>query len=108
MQRKSFFKIWLLSDNLREIDLYKVVEGPITTLLTLDCDWALDSFIEANLAKLTYNNQIFGNDFVSINYHLCKISTPIIENKFLSLCFHAMSSLQLGIYSLLCLAIKTC
>ena len=66
-----------------EIQFYKVIEGPITALQTLDCDWSLDNFIEADLSKLTDSNQIFSNNFVSIHYHLCKISTQIIECKIL-------------------------
>ena len=47
-----------------KIKLYKLMGGPITALQTLDCRWALYNFIE---------NQIFGNDFVCIHYHLCKM-----------------------------------
>ena len=48
-----------------------------TSLGTLGCDWSLDNstvYIEVNFSKLTQNNQIFRNDFVYIQYHLCKIS----------------------------------
>ena len=54
---------------------------PITTLQTLDSDWAPHKFIEVNFSKLTDSNQIFRIDFVHIHYHLCEISTQIIEFK---------------------------
>ena len=76
---------------LREIYLYKIMEQPITALQTLDCDLLLHWFIEVNFSKLTDSNQIFRNDFVGLQYHLCKISSKIIEcisfmNFFMQLC----------------------
>ena len=67
-----------------EIPLYKRLDGPITTLQMLDCDWSIHKFVEANFSKLTDNNHIFRNDFDSIHYDLCKISSPIIECKILA------------------------
>ena len=55
--------------------------GPITALQTLDCDRSPHKFIEVNFSKLTDNNRIFMNDFFGIHYHLCKISSQIIEGK---------------------------
>ena len=55
------------------------MEQPITALQTPDCDWLLHSFIEVNFSKLTDSNQIFRKDFVGLHYHLCKISSQIIE-----------------------------
>ena len=53
------------------------MDGPITALQTLDCDWSVHKFIEVNFSKLT-DDQIFRND--CIHYHLCNIS-QIIECK---------------------------
>ena len=61
--------------------LYKHMDGPITAFQTIDCDWSLHKVIGVNFSKLTDNNQIFRNDFVCIHYHLCKISSQIIECK---------------------------
>ena len=61
------------------IHLNKLMDGPITALLTLDCDWSVHKFIEVNFSK--ENNQIFRNDFDCIHYNLCKISSQIIERK---------------------------
>ena len=55
------------------------MEQPITALLTPACDWLLHRFIEVNFSKLTDSNKIFRNDFVGFHYHLCKISSQIIE-----------------------------
>ena len=60
---------------LRNSPLYKLMEGPITALQKLDCDWFLHNFIEVNFSKLTNSNQMFRNDFVRIHYNLCKISS---------------------------------
>ena len=57
------------------------MDGPITVLQTLDCDWTAHKFIGVNFSKLTDNNQIFRNDFDCIHYHICKISSKIIECK---------------------------
>ena len=57
------------------------MDGPITALQTLGCDWFLHRFPEVNFLKLTDNNQIFRNDFTCIDYNLCKISSQIIECK---------------------------
>ena len=64
-----------------KIHLYKLMDGPITALQTLDCDWSVNKFIEVNFSELTDNNQNFRNDFDCIHYHLCKLS-QIIERKF--------------------------
>ena len=56
------------------------MDGPITTLQTHDCDWSVHKFIKVNFSKLKDNNQIFRNDFDCISYHLCKISSQIIES----------------------------
>ena len=62
--------------------LFKLKTFDITmSLQTLDCDWTVDKFIEVNFLKLTENNKIFRNDFGCIQYHLCKISSQIIECK---------------------------
>ena len=53
------------------------MEQPI--LQTPDYDWLLRRFIEVNFSKLTGSNQIFRNDFVGLHYHLCNISSQIIE-----------------------------
>ena len=55
------------------------MKQPITALQTPDNDWLLHRFIEVNFAKLMNRNQIFRNDFVGLHYHLCKISSQIIE-----------------------------
>ena len=55
------------------------MEQPITALQTPACDWLFHMFIEENFSKLTDSNQIFSNDFVCLYYHLCKISSQIIE-----------------------------
>ena len=34
--------------------------------------------IEVNFSKLTYNNQIFRNDFVFSHFHLCKILAKLL------------------------------
>ena len=65
-----------------EIHLYKLMDGPITALDMLDCDWSVQDvlshkFIEVIFSKLNDNNQFFRNEFDCIVYHLCKIS--IIE-----------------------------
>ena len=57
------------------------MDGPITALQPLDCNWSVHKFIEVNFSNLTGNNQIFRNDFDCINYHLCKMSSNIIECK---------------------------
>ena len=54
------------------------MDGPITALQTLDCDWFVHEFVEVNFSNLTDNNQIFRNDFDSIHDYLCKISSQII------------------------------
>ena len=51
---------------------------------TLHCDWSVLKFIEVNFSKLINNYQIFKNDFGCCHYHLCKISSQIIEGKILS------------------------
>ena len=48
-------------------------------LQTPDCDWLLHSFIEVNSSKLTDSNQIVRDDFIGFDYHLCKITSRIIE-----------------------------
>ena len=55
------------------------MERPITALQIPDCDWLLHRIIEVNFSKLTDSNQIFRNAFVGFHYHLCKISSKIIE-----------------------------
>ena len=55
------------------------MEQPITALQTSDGDRLLYMFIEVNFSKLTDSNQILRNDFVGLHYHLCKISSQIIE-----------------------------
>ena len=52
------------------------MEQPITALQTPDCDWLLHRFTEVNFSKLTDSHQIFR---VGLHYHLCKISSQIIE-----------------------------
>ena len=54
------------------------MEGPITALQTLACDWSLNKFIEVNFSKLTDSNQTLSIDFVCIHYHLSKISSRFI------------------------------
>ena len=78
MLTKSILKVWLLSVNFEKNHRYKLSDGPITALQTLDCDWSVNKFIEVNLLKLTGNNQIFSNDFDCTHYHLCKILSQII------------------------------
>ena len=57
MQTKSFLKIWLLSVDFEKFTSLKLsMDGPITALQTLDCDWSLDNFTKVNLSKLTHNN----------------------------------------------------
>ena len=80
-----------------EIYLYKLAEGIIIALQTLDCHLTVTvivhKFIEVNFSKLTDNTQIFRNDFDCIHYHLCKIS-QIIGCKFFAQCdFLEMNSL---------------
>ena len=53
----------------------------ITALQTLDCDWSVHKLIEMNFSKLTDNKLIFSNDFDCTQYHLCEISSQIIECK---------------------------
>ena len=55
------------------------MDGPITALQTHDSDWSVHKFIEVNFLKLTDNNQIFRNDLNCFHYHLCTISSQIIE-----------------------------
>ena len=55
------------------------MEQPITALQTPDCDWLLHRFIEVNFSKLTDSKEIFRNYFVCLHYHVCKISSQIIE-----------------------------
>ena len=57
------------------------MDEPITAIQTLHCSWSVHKFIEVNFSKLTDNNKIFRNDFDCIHYHLCKISSKIIECK---------------------------
>ena len=59
--------------------------GPITALQTLDCDWSPHKFIVVNFSKVTDSNQIFRNDFIYIHYHLCEISSQIIDCKIYAL-----------------------
>ena len=53
-------------------------------IITVDrfkcCDWSSHKFIEVNFSKLT-NNHIFRSEFVCIHYHLCEISSQIVECK---------------------------
>ena len=51
-------------EKITSINLSRVL-GPITELRTLDSDWSLYKFIEVNFSKLTYNNQIFRNYFIT-------------------------------------------
>ena len=44
------------------------MEGPITALEKLDCDWSPHNFIQVNFSKLTDSNQIFRNNIVCIHY----------------------------------------
>ena len=55
------------------------MDGPITVERLKCCDWSVHKFIEVNLSKLTDINQISRNDFGCIHYHLCKITSQIIE-----------------------------
>ena len=57
--------------------------GPITVERLKCCDWSVHKFIEVNFSKLTDSNQIFRIDFLCIHYHLCEISSQIIECKIL-------------------------
>ena len=41
------------------------------------------AFMEVNFSMLMHNNQIFRNDFVFSNFHLCKISAKIFQSKIL-------------------------
>ena len=54
-----------------EIHLYKLIWGLITVDRLKCFDWSLDKFVEVNFSKLTYSNQIFRMNFVSIDYNLC-------------------------------------
>ena len=47
----------------------------LRTVVVIGIQW----LIEMNFSKLADCNQIFWNDFVFHNYHICKISSPIIE-----------------------------
>ena len=85
MQKKGYLKIWLLCINLRNSPC-KLMDGPITALQTLDCDWSLYKFIDMNFSKLTHNNQIFRNDFVciyypSVKYHLKFLNAKIFASR---------------------------
>ena len=55
------------------------MDQPISDLQTPHRDWLLHKFIEVNFSKLTDSNQSFMNDFVCLHFHLCKISSQIIE-----------------------------
>ena len=66
------------------------MDGPITALQTLDCDWSVHKFIEVNFLKLADNNQIFWNDLITFfitsgKYHLklliAKFLLPMISLK---------------------------
>ena len=73
------------------------MDWPITALQTLDCDWSVHKFIEMNFVKLTDNNQIFINEFDCIHYHLCEISSQIIEYKTFAPCdFLEMNSVTIN------------
>ena len=69
------------------------MDGPITVLQTLDCDWSVRKYIEVNFSKLTDNNQIFKNYFHCIHYHLCKISQIVECNEINSLPWNELLSL---------------
>ena len=84
-KKSVYIKFKVIPENLiavlllLEIYLCKPMEQPITALQTPDCDWLLYRYTEANFSKLTDSNQIFRKDFVCLNYHLCKMSSKIIE-----------------------------
>ena len=67
---------------LRNSPLYE----PITVELLQWCDWGPDKFTEANFLESTDSSQISWTDFVSIHYHLCKISIKINECNFFLRC----------------------
>ena len=77
------------------------MDGPITALQTLDCDWSVHKFTELNFSELTDNNQIFRNDFDWIHYHLCKISSQIIECKFFAPCDFLEIELSITTHSMI-------
>ena len=60
------------------------MDGTITALQTLDCDWSVYKFIEVIFSKLTDNNQILRNDFdftfiiTSVKYHLKLLSVKFM------------------------------
>ena len=67
---------------LLEIHIYiNLCRGPIRALQTLHCNWSPHKFAEVNFLNLADSNQIFRIDFVCIYYHLCEISSQIIECK---------------------------
>ena len=76
------------------------MDGPITALQMLDCDWSVDKFIEVNFSKLTDNDQIFRNDFDCIR-HFCKISSQINECKILAPYDFLKNELSITTYSMI-------
>ena len=86
MQSKPFLKIWLLSlnfENFTSINLWTdQSQSSVWSERLKCCDWSVHKFIEMNLSKLKYINQMFRIDFVSIHFHLGEISCKIIECKF--------------------------
>ena len=51
------------------------MDGPITALQMLDCDWLVHKFIELNFSKLMDNNEFSGITLIafvitSVKYHL--------------------------------------
>ena len=60
--------------------------------------------MEADFSTLTHNNQIFINDFVFRDYHLCKIAAQIIECK-ISCSLWTLYNTIFYIYSFICIRI---
>ena len=59
------------------------MDGPITTLQTLDCDWSNHKFIEVDFSKLTDSNQFSGMTLIafiitSVKYHLKLLSAKFL------------------------------
>ena len=66
---KSILKIWLWSVDFEKFT-FITLDGTITALQTLDCDWSPHNFIEVNFSKLTDSNQIFRIDFDCIHFQM--------------------------------------
>ena len=80
MLTKSILKIWLLSINFKKFNSINLWMDQSEHFMHWT-DWFDHKFIDVNFSKFTDANQIFRNDFDCIHYHLCTISSRIIECK---------------------------